>query len=76
MAGDDAPKDLTIDRARREVAALGSIVDIFEPLTPDQRKHALAAVLCHEYVECADAAIRAFQAGRLTTRRRPSDEGG
>lgn len=47
--------------ARSEMAVLGAIVDAMEPLEIDKRVQVLAAVMCLEYLECARAAISAFQ---------------
>lgn len=50
-----------IESARSTMAAVGAIIDAMEPLDLEDRKRVLAAVLCLEYEDCADAAIGAFQ---------------
>ena len=59
VSGEKEP-DPVVAAARRQLAAVASIIDILEPLTPERRKATFAAVLCTEYPECADAAIAAF----------------
>jgi hypothetical protein len=50
-----------IAEARNEMAVVGKIIDAMEPLEVDKRVQVLAAVMCLEYLECARAAISAWQ---------------
>lgn len=53
--------DETIEKARRELAVLGQIVDIMEPLEHDKRVRVLAATLCLQDTDLSHALIALWE---------------
>ncbi len=60
MSADEKAR-ATTESARAQLATMQRIVDVLEPFGTTERLRIMAAVMCLESVEVAQAAIRAWE---------------